>query len=753
MVKNYLHLDVFTHITLFLLSDMVLVINSDRMRLIEDPERHLNTDGNRNLHKILKILGYSELYPPQEFALSKGVAEGKNLLIVTPTASGKTLTAMIATISVLQRGLKVIYLTPLRALASEKYHDFKLFEKHPLIGKQVKVKIASGDYNSPGSGLSDADIIIATNEKMDSLLRRRIDWLQKVGLFITDEFHLLSDPERGPTLEMLLTKIRNRYSSAQILALSATVANSSELAEWLDCDLVMSSWRPTKLVEGIFEDGKASMNDGSRFTVKVSTKASASVDVAIDCVAKGGQSLIFAETRKRCVSLAVRAADTVHQKLSRKEAVMAAETSSKLLKKGDDTDLTKTLAKLISKGVAFHHAGLSHQCREVVETAYTKGFIKLIVATPTLASGVNLPARRVILSSVMRYDLEQGGYVPIRIMEYKQFCGRAGRPQYDEKGEGIIIANDNIPGQDLYDHYINGTPEPIRSNLMNGKSLRLHVLSTVVEVPGIRRSEIHELFENTLCAYSHDKSMLLGKVDETLYNLEEQELIKSKNDRYITTSFGKTISLLYMDPFTGIQFRNFIRAIKSNGRDSQDNHVLAYLQVVTSCEDFFPKLQLRKKDLEPMLDLLSKNESCLVIPLDEHACTRSLLVLHNWIEEASVRQISLELGVEPGDLHRIVEAGVRLVSGFYEIAKLCKRDDLLVEVDMLRKRVKYGVKPELLSLLRLTGIGRVRARSLFDAGVASMKDLIEVDEQHIASIPKIGTTMARKIKKQTIKFM
>lgn len=739
-------------IALFLLGDVSLEINSDGMRLIRDPEHHLYTDGSRNLHKILRLLGYSELYPPQEFALSKGVAEGKNLLIVTPTASGKTLTAMMATISVLQRGLKVIYLTPLRALASEKYHDFKLFEKHPLVDKPVKVKIASGDYDSAGRGLSDADIIIATNEKMDSLLRRRIDWLQNVGLFITDEFHLLSDPERGPTLEMLLTKIRNRYSRAQILALSATVANSSELAEWLDCDLVKSSWRPTKLVEGIFEDGKAYMNDGSEFTVRISTKASASVDVAIDCVAKGGQSLIFAETRKRCASLAAWAADTVHQMLSRKEATMAAEVSSKLLKKGDDTDLTKTLVKLVSKGVAFHHAGLSHQCREVVETAYTKGIVKLIVATPTLASGVNLPARRVILSSVMRYDLEHGGYVPISIMEYKQFCGRAGRPQYDEKGEGIIIANDNISGQDLYDHYINGTPEPIKSNLMNGKSLRSHVLSTVVEVPGIRRSEIHGLFANTLCAYSHDKPMLLGKVDEMLCNLEEQELIKSKNDRYITTSFGKTISLLYMDPLSGVQFRNFIGLVMRNGSNSQDNHVLAYLQVITSCEDFFPKLQLRKKDLEPILDLLSKNEDCLVIPLDENACSRSLLVLYKWIEEASVRQISLELGVEPGDLHRIVEAGERLVSCFYEIAKLCKRADLLVEVDMLRKRIKYGVKPELLSLLRLSGIGRVRARSLFDAGVTSIKDLMEADEQHIARVPKIGTTIARKIKKETIKF-
>jgi helicase len=157
-------------------------------------------------------MGYSELYPPQELALSKGVTEGKNLLIVTPTASGKTLTAMMAAISVLEKDLKVVYLTPLRALASEKYHDFKLFEKYPLIGKQIKVKIASGDHSSSGRRLSDADIIISTNEKMDSMLRQRIDWLQNVGLFITDEFHLLSDPERGTTLEMLLTKIRKRYS-------------------------------------------------------------------------------------------------------------------------------------------------------------------------------------------------------------------------------------------------------------------------------------------------------------------------------------------------------------------------------------------------------------------------------------------------------------------------------------------------------------------------------------------------------------
>jgi len=288
---------------------------------------------------------------------------------------------MMASIAVLERGLKVVYLTPLRALASEKYHDFKLLEKYPLNGRRIRVRVASGDYNSAGRGLSDADIIVATNEKMDSLLRQRIDWLQDVGLFISDEFHLLSDSERGPTLEMLLTKIRIKYSKAQILSLSATVANSRELADWLDCELVESSWRPTKLIEGIFEDGLVTMNDGSQYSINTTTKSTAPIDVAIDCISRGGQSLIFAETRRRCVSIALRASETVRRMLKKKDVALAAAACSNLLRRGDDTDLTLELAKLISKGVAFHHAGLSHVSRALVESAYKKGIVKLIVAT------------------------------------------------------------------------------------------------------------------------------------------------------------------------------------------------------------------------------------------------------------------------------------------------------------------------------------------------------------------------------------
>src|SRR4051794_9132541 len=154
------------------------------------------TDAKVNL--LLGLLGYSSLYPPQELALSKGLLEGKNLLVTTPTASGKTLIAMMAAIKTIEKGLKVIYLTPLRALATEKYHDFHVLEDLDINGIKTRVKIATSDYDSSGKDVEDADVIILTNEKMDSLMRHGAEWISDVGLFVADEVHLIGERERGP---------------------------------------------------------------------------------------------------------------------------------------------------------------------------------------------------------------------------------------------------------------------------------------------------------------------------------------------------------------------------------------------------------------------------------------------------------------------------------------------------------------------------------------------------------------------------
>lgn len=198
------------------------------------------------LYSILHT-DYSTLRPAQEKAVKKGLLAGKSLLICTPTASGKTLIAELAALkAILSREGKAIYIVPLKALASEKYKEFR--KKY---GKLCRVGISVGDLDSSDPRIADYDLIIVTSEKLDSLIRHRADWIRDVAVVIVDEIHLMNDAGRGPTLEILITILRQLLKKIQIVALSATIGNPRELAEWLDAGLVIDSWRPVKLEKGI----------------------------------------------------------------------------------------------------------------------------------------------------------------------------------------------------------------------------------------------------------------------------------------------------------------------------------------------------------------------------------------------------------------------------------------------------------------------------------------------------------------------
>jgi helicase len=739
---------------------------------------------------LLEHFGYLSLYPPQEQALSKGLLDGRNLLITTPTASGKTMIALIAAMNILKKGLKVVYLTPLRALTTEKFQDFRIFEELDLFEREIKVKVASSDYSSAGRELAQADVIVLTNEKMDSLIRHRSEWIHEVGLFVADEVHLIGERERGPTLEMMLTKIRKMYSQAQVLALSATIENSSEIARWLDCELIDSNWRPTRLVEGVYEHGSLRLNDADKVSKKLSSSAwntsTAAIDVAMECIEDGGQAMIFGETRKRTISLAQKAAQVVYKKLDTVARKSAANVALEILEKGEDIAITRILSDLVSKGVGFHHAGLGVLTRNLVEKSFKTGVIKLLTTTPTLAAGVNLPARRVILASVFRYDSEYGGNMPISVLEYKQICGRAGRPSYDTFGEAIIIADARVNAEEIYDHYILGTPEPICSQLTNDRSIRIHVLSTISTLPGIKKSEIYDLFGSTLLAQSKSKASIMSRLDSAISYLERQSLIKSRNNRYISTEFGKQISLLYIDPSTGVEFRNAVESIENktrgdkrtaivgisdssehesafsahdchkdseySDRDNNDknncSHTLGFLHLITDSPDFYPKFALRKKDIEEFCSDIEQHRNEQIRPINEYECSRSFWALHKWINESTDKVLSDMIGIEPGDMHRIVEVAEWLTYSLYEVAKIMRRSDLLIEIHRLRLRIKYGVKEELLALIRLKGIGRVRARSLYGAGFTDLSKIANASEAHLSAVSNIGPTIAKTIKEQ-----
>ena len=693
--------------------------------------------------KFLQDNGFVSLYPPQEKSVKAGLLEKKSILISAPTASGKTLIATLAIIKHLYEGGKIVYLSPLKALASEKFSEFKKLESIEF-EKKPKMQISTGDFDQSDRTLGQNDVLVLTNEKMDSVIRQGADWIDEISLVIADEVHLIGDDDRGPTLEIVLTKLKSLPQKPQILALSATVTNAEEISSWLDCKLVESDWRPVPLWEGVYDQGKVVMQNNKSFEVETSVRG-ASVDLGLDSIEKGGQAILFAETRARSVSLATKASDSVSKKLTTEEHDDLNKISQKLLDENEHTDLVKTLATLVKNGVAFHHAGLNQNCRSIIESEFRNRKLKLLASTPTLAAGVNLPARRVVIASIARYDGRFGGNKPISVLEYKQLCGRAGRPQYDEYGEAIIVGTTN--SDELFDYYINGTPEPISSKLTNDKSLRTHILSFISTTPGIKNEELIDFFSQTLAGSQERQSTIKFKIQITLRYLESEELVKQKNDRYVATEFGKKTSTLYIDPLTAVLFRKSLQHI--TGKRS---HTLGILHLITICEDFFPQFSLRNKDYELAGNLIENHSDELIEHISEYDCNRSLLAIHAWISESSEIYLSDTIGIESGDMHRMVETSNWLVNAFYELAKLEKKDEILKELDTLRTRIGYGIKEELISLVRIRGIGRIRARALFKNGVRSIEDLNAIPIEKLAKIDKIGPVIAENIKTELKKI-
>ena len=697
--------------------------------------------------EFLKSEGYEKLYEPQQFSVEAGILDGNSVLVSAPTASGKTLIAMLAMLAHLPKNKsKIVYLSPLRALAAEKFAEFKKLEKINL-GRKLKVAISTGDFDSVEDKLENSDILILTNEKMDSLMRFGQSWISEIGLVIVDEIHLIGDEGRGPTLEMVLTRLKAGLTGKrpQIVSLSATITNSDELADWLDCEHVQSTWRPVPLSEAVYDDFSVTNQDRETYDVSFDYVGSSTIGLGLDSVKNGGQSLLFANTRTSAAKLAVDSGIPIEKTLSKNELDELSKISKKILSKNEHTQLVKKLAFVVKQGVAFHHAGLNQNCREIIENEFRGGKIKLLAATPTLAAGVNLPARRVVISSVLRYNAQYGGNIPISVLEYKQLCGRAGRPQYDDEGESIIIGKNNQ--ELLLEKYVDGEPEPIESKIITPSSLRIHLLSLIVTLPSITEKMINEFFAQTLGGTQVDDDIIELHLENAKTFLLDEEFISEKNGEFLATRFGQKVSRLYIDPLTARDFRNAIEYDITKGGD----HTFGFLHLITTCEEFYPTFDLRQKDLERAGIVIENNRQTLIRLIEEEDCSRSLLALDLWTNEGTEVNLSEQLGIESGDMHRMTETADWLVYSLRELSREFRREDLVKELDILRKRITYGIKHELIDLVRIRNVGRVRARILFKNGYKNRTALKKAPLEKLAEIDKIGMTIAKSIKSQVEK--
>ncbi|RLF15553.1 MAG: extensin [Thermoprotei archaeon] len=696
---------------------------------------------------MFKKRGIETLYPPQEEAVKQGLLDGRNIVASIPTAAGKTLIAELAMMKkLLEEGGKALYMVPLRALASEKYEEFSKY--YSELG--LKVAISVGDYDSSDPWLAKYDVIVATNEKVDSLIRHGAPWLKDVEVIVADEIHLLNDAQRGPTLEVVLSRMMQLRPESQIIALSATIRNSDEIAEWLNASLVKSDWRPVPLREGVYYNGMIFFNQGDAVEIESRTR-NPLADLCIDVLNDGGQVLIFVSTRHSAVSTAKRLRSYVMKLLSNEEKRALREIAGDIRREGERVKLTEDLAECVTCGVAFHHAGLSYTLRRIIEENFRNNKIKVIVATPTLAAGVNLPARRVIIRDYTRY-VPGLGRVEIPVLEYKQMAGRAGRPKYDKIGEAILIATSEDDIDYLMNRYIKAEPELIWSKLGSEPAMRSHVLAMIATNMASVEEEIVDFMKKTFFALQNGVHMILNQLRNTLRFLMENELISSKGNSLKATTFGKRISELYIDPLSAIRIKEGLMNIKSTRTTP-----FSYLHLICHTPDM-PKLYVRRSDLKWLEAFVESHYEEFLIPppLEEDSIeyeaflmeVKTALLLNDWIEEVDEDTLSRQYDVGPGDIYSISQTAEWLIYSTEEIARLLSLNEVAKELRVLRIRVKHGVRRELVELVQLKGIGRVKARILYQLGYKTLDDLRKASIEELVRIPSIGLSTAISIKQQ-----
>ncbi len=389
-----------------------------------------------------------EFNPAQKAVIESGYLEDKsNYIICIPTASGKTVLGVLPALKTILDGGKAVYAAPLLSIQNEKVKEFKAFEEHGI---------------SVGKHPASSDLSVMVFESFDALTRFSWNTLRDVDTLIIDEFHMIGEFTRGPTLEAAITRAKIINPSMRIIALSATLRNIEEIEGWLEGKCVEHDYRPVPLHKEVLDAEMFNTKNKNDVIVKVLEKS----------IKDSSQALAFVSTRRFTESLATYVSKKIDKKINVKQRESFKEVAEKILdvpkRKGSlPTTTCLKLAESIEHGVAFHHAGLFNEQKEIIEDEFRNGNILMITATPSLMYGVNLPSKTVVIRDNTRWTAQ--GPQPIPVFDYEQMSGRAGRPQYDDVGYSYLIAKTMDEAMNLEAYYIDGEIELTNSKLVDNK--------------------------------------------------------------------------------------------------------------------------------------------------------------------------------------------------------------------------------------------------------------------------------------------
>lgn len=664
-----------------------------------------------------------EFNPAQKAVIESGYLEDKsNYIISIPTASGKTVLGILPALKTILNGRKAIYAAPLLSIQNEKVKEFKAFEEHGIkVGKHP----------------SNSDLSVMVFESFDALTRFSWNVLREVDTLIIDEFHMIGEYSRGPTLESAITRAKIINPSLRIIALSATLKNIDEIEQWLDGKTVEHNYRPVPLNKEVLDAEMFNTKNKNDVIVKIVEKA----------IEDNSQALSFVSTRRFTESLATYVAKKIDKKTTKEQKQKFKQVADKLLevpkKKGSlPTTTCLKLAEAAEKGVVFHHAGLFNEQKEIIEDEFRKGNILMITATPSLMYGVNLPSKYVVIRDHTRWT--SNGPASIPVFDYEQMSGRAGRPQYDDVGYSYLVAKTMDEAFDLEARYVNGEIELTNSKLIDNKdAIYKQIIAQIASSLSKNLDDLNDFFGKTLYGFQmkNNPSMSMFAQDSLNWELEsalefllQNGIIRATPEGLKTTDFGNLIAKSNYAVETAVKIKEYVSTMEKLNPAEM-------IYALAETPDL-PLISFKgRKSKDPVRDKLSE---CGLFAVDIGNPEATAVSLIEWIDERNEYEIENAYNVYSASTRRSAYEASRLVKFAKNTLEVLGNYSNLKDMDYLSARLYYGVKEDIIPLVvGVKRLGRKRARLLMKT---FGDNLSEASEKELQKVEGIGPKLAGKVK-------
>lgn len=664
-----------------------------------------------------------EFNPAQKAVIESGYLEDKsNYIISIPTASGKTVLGILPALKTILNGGKAIYAAPLLSIQNEKVKEFKAFEEHGIkVGKHP----------------SNSDLSVMVFESFDALTRFSWNVLREVDTLIIDEFHMIGEYSRGPTLESAITRAKIINPSLRIIALSATLKNIDEIEQWLDGKTVEHNYRPVPLNKEVLDAEMFNTKNKNDVIVKIVEKA----------IEDNSQALSFVSTRRFTESLATYVAKKIDKKTTKEQKQKFKQVTDKLLevpkKKGSlPTTTCLKLAEAAEKGVVFHHAGLFNEQKEIIEDEFRKGNILMITATPSLMYGVNLPSKYVVIRDHTRWT--SNGPASIPVFDYEQMSGRAGRPQYDDVGYSYLVAKTMDEAFDLEARYVNGEIELTNSKLIDNKdAIYKQIIAQIASSLSKNLDDLNDFFGKTLYGFQmkNNPSMSMFAQDSLNWELEsalefllQNGIIRATPEGLKTTDFGNLIAKSNYAVETAVKIKEYVSTMEKLNPAEM-------IYALAETPDL-PLISFKgRKSKDPVRDKLSE---CGLFAVDIGNPEATAVSLIEWIDERNEYEIENAYNVYSASTRRSAYEASRLVKFAKNTLEVLGNYSNLKDMDYLSARLYYGVKEDIIPLVvGVKRLGRKRARLLMKT---FGDNLSEANEKELQKVEGIGPKLAGKVK-------